>query len=155
MGDAVIGIVASYALSIVGVSIAIGVTGDQVDDLALWVTALLEIPLWFGLLAAVLHASRRKGSGSLRDDFHLRMRWRDIPVGALVGVLGQLASIVVTLPIYKLLGVDTDQVGKTAEELADRAVRAPDVFVLLIVVVVCAPVVEELFYRGLLLGSME
>lgn len=156
MGDAVIGIVASLALSIAGVGIALGISGDETtDDMPLWATALLNIPLWLGLLGAVLYATRRKGSGSLRQDFALAMRPGDVPLGLVAGFLGQLLIIVVTLPVYKLLGVDTEEVGQTAEDLADRAVHAPDVVALLVMVVLIAPVVEELFHRGLVLRSLE
>ena len=156
MGDAVIGIVASLALSVAGVGIALGLTGDETtDDIPLWATALLNIPLWVGLLGAVLYATHRKGSGSLRQDFGLAMRPGDIPLGLVAGFLGQVLIVVVTLPVYKLLGVDTDEVGQTAEDLADRAVHAPDVIALIVMVVLLAPVVEELFHRGLVLRSLE
>jgi membrane protease YdiL (CAAX protease family) len=156
LGDDAVGILASLVLSIIGVGVVLGITGDDTtDDLDLWVTAFLNIPLWLGLLGAVSYASRRKGLGSLRDDFGLWFRWPDLPVGLLAGFAGQLAIIVVTFPVYKLLGVDTDEVGQTAQDLADRAVKAPDVVALLVMVVLIAPVVEELFYRGLLLCSME
>ena len=156
MGDVLVGIVASLVLSVVGVGIALGLTGDETtEDIPLWAAALLNVPLWLGLLGAVLYASRRKGSGSLREDFGLAMRPVDVPLGLVAGFLGQLAIIVVTLPVYKLLGVDTDEVGRTAEDLADRAVNAPDVLALVVMVVLIAPVVEELFHRGLVLRSIE
>jgi membrane protease YdiL (CAAX protease family) len=156
MGDVVIGIVASLVLSIAGVGIALGISGDETtEDIPLWATALLNVPLWMGLLGAVLLATHRKGSGSLREDFAFRMRPVDVPLGLVAGFLGQLAIILVTLPVYKLLGVDTDEVGRTAEDLADRAVHAPDVLALVVMVVLIAPVVEELFHRGLVLRSME
>lgn len=155
MGDAVVGIVASLVLSLVGVAVALGVTGEEAtDDLALWATAVLQVPLWVGLAGAALRASVRKGTGSLRADFGLAMRWVDVPVGLLAGFAGQLAIIIVTLPVYELFGVDTDEVGRAAEELADRAATGVDVVLLLLIVVVGAPVVEELFYRGLVLRSI-
>lgn len=156
MGDVLVGIVASLVLSIVGVGVALGLTGDETtDDIPLWGAALLNVPLWLGLFGAVLYATRRKGSGSLRQDFGLAMRPVDIPLGLVAGFLGQLVIIVVTLPVYKLLGVDADEVGQTAEDLAERAVHAPDVIALVVMVVLIAPVVEELFHRGLVLRSIE
>ena len=156
MGDAVLGIVASLALSVAGVGIALGLSGDETtDDIPLWATALLNVPLWAGLFGAVLYATRRKGSGSLRQDFGLAMRPGDVPLGLVAGFLGQIVIVLVTVPVYKLLGVDTDEVGQTAEDLADRAVHAPDVIALLVMVVLIAPVVEELFHRGLVLRSLE
>ena len=156
MGDAVIGIVASLVLSQIAVAIIL-VVGDYsvTDDLPLWVTAIAQIPLWIGLVGSVSWATKRKGTGSLRTDFGLAMRWTDIPVGLAIGFVGQIAIILIVIPIYTLLGVDTDEVGQTAEKLADRAVHTPDVVLLLIVVVIGAPIVEELFYRGLMLRSVE
>jgi membrane protease YdiL (CAAX protease family) len=156
MGDAALGVLASIVLSQVGVGIVFAVGGyDTGDDLPLWLTGLVQVPLWVGLLGAVHLASTRKGTGSLRTDFGLALRPRDIPIGLATGFLGQLAIVLIVTPIYRLLGVDTDKVGKTAEELADRAVHGVDVVVLMVVVVIGAPIVEELFYRGLVLRSIE
>jgi membrane protease YdiL (CAAX protease family) len=156
MGDAAWGIGASIVLSQIGIGVIFAVGGYAVgDDLPLWVTALAEIPLWVGLVGAVLLATSRKGTGSLRRDFGLEMQWRDIPVGLVAGYLGQHAIVAIVIPLYHLLGIDTDEVGQTAEKLADRAVHAPDVALLVLVVVIGAPVVEELFYRGLLQRSVE
>jgi membrane protease YdiL (CAAX protease family) len=156
MGDAALGIVASFVLSQVGVVMAIVAGGYKTtDDFPLWVIGLVEIPLWIGLLGAVYLASTRKGTGSLRADFGLLMRPRDIPIGLAAGFGGQLVIVVLVTPIYRLLGVDTDRVGETAAKLADRAVHGIDVVVLVLFVAICAPIVEELFYRGLLLRSVE
>ena len=156
MGDAVGGNLGALVLSLVGVGIALGLTGEETtDEIPLWAVALLQIPLWAGLLAAVLLASRTKGARSLRTDFGLDMRWRDVPAGLAAGFVGQLAIGLVVISVYDLLGIDTDRVGETAEELADRAVGATDVLLLVLVVVVAAPIVEELFYRGLWMRSIE
>ena len=156
MGDAAIGILASLVLSQIGVVLAFAIGGYKTaDDLPLWLIGILEIPLWVGLLGAVFVASTRKGSGSLRADFGLAMRPRDVPIGLTAGFFGQVAIILIVTPIYKLLGVDADKVGETAEKLADRAVHGVDVVVLVLIVAIGAPVVEELFYRGLLLRSIE
>lgn len=156
MGDAALGIGASFVLSQMGVVVAILVGGyDTTDEFPLWLIGLLELPLWLGLLGVVRLASTRKGTGSLRTDFGLTMRPRDVPIGLAAGFFGQLAIIVIVTPIYRLLGVDADRVGETAEKLADRAVHGVDVVVLLLFVAIGAPIVEELFYRGLLLRSVE
>ncbi|MEA3019778.1 MAG: protease family protein, partial [Actinomycetota bacterium] len=125
------------------------------DTLPLWVTALAEIPLWVGLVGAALLATKRKGTGSLRADFGLAMRPSDVPLGLVAGFVGQIGIVLVVTPIYRLLGVDTNKVGATARDLADRAVHTPDVVLLVAVVVIGAPVIEELFYRGLVLRSIE
>lgn len=156
MGDAVTGIVASLALSQVGIVVIYAVGGYSYGDtLPLWVTAIAEIPLWVGLVGAALYATKRKGTASLRADFGLVMRWSDVPLGLVTGFVGQIGIVVIVTPIYKLLGVDTHKVGATARDLAGRAVHAPDVVLLVGIVVIGAPVIEELFYRGLVLRSIE
>jgi membrane protease YdiL (CAAX protease family) len=156
MGDAALGIVVSFVLSQIGVVIAFGAGGyDTVDDIPLWLVGVLELPLWIGLLGAVHLASTRKGTGNLRRDFGLAMRLTDVPLGLVAGFLGQVGVVIIVTPIYRLLGVDSDRVGETAEKLADRAVHSVDVVVLVLIVVIGAPIVEELFYRGLLLRAMQ
>src|SRR4051812_16835797 len=156
MGDAVIGVAASFVLSQIGILVIFAAGGYSTgDDLPLWLTAVAEIPLWLGLIGTVVWASRTKGTGSLRRDFRLEMRWVDVPLGLLTGFAGQLAIVAVVIPVYRLLGIDTDEVGQTAEKLADRAVHAPDVLLLVLIVVLGAPVIEELFYRGLFLRAVE
>lgn len=156
MGDAVIGIAASFVLSQIGILVIFALGGYSTgDDLPLWLTAVAEIPLWLGMIGTVVWACRTKGTGSLRRDFRLEMRWTDVPLGLVTGFVGQLAIVAVVIPVYRLLGIDTHEVGQTAEKLADRAVHAPDVLLLVLIVVLGAPVVEELFYRGLFLRAVE
>lgn len=155
MGDAALGIAASFVLSQIGVIVAFSIGGyDTSDDVPLWLVGVLELPLWVGLLGAVHLASTRKGTGSLRRDFGLTVRVWDAPVGLVAGFLAQIGVVVIVTPIYKLLGIDVDRVGETAERLADRAVHGVDVVVLVLIVVIGAPIVEELFYRGLLLRAV-
>jgi membrane protease YdiL (CAAX protease family) len=156
MGDAVIGVAASFVLSQIGILIIFSAGGYHAgDDLPLWLTAIAEVPLWVGMIGTVVWASRTKGTGSLRRDFRLEMRWVDVPIGLVTGFAGQLVIVAIVIPIYRLLGINTDEVGQTAEKLAHRAVHTPDVVLLVLIVVVGAPVIEELFYRGLMLRAVE
>lgn len=156
MGDAVGGWILSIVFSTIGVAVYVGVTGEEdLDDVELWVTALLQVPLWVGLLGVPWWASVRKGLGRLRDDFGLAMEPKDIPIGLVIGFGAQIAIGLVAVWLYDLLGVDADRLGETAEELADRAVGGIDVVLLVLIVAVGAPIVEEIFYRGLLLRSLE
>jgi membrane protease YdiL (CAAX protease family) len=155
MGDAAIGIAGSIVLSQLVAAIAFGVGGyEHAEDVPLWLVGLLQLPLWVGLVGAVVLAAR-KASGDVAAEFRLRFQPRDVPIGLLCGAAAQLVATQVTYPVYRLLGIDTDEVGQVAEKLADRAVHGIDVFVLVLFVVLAAPVVEELFYRGLVLGSLE
>lgn len=156
MGDAVWGNVASLVLSTLGLATAFAITGvDEAEDLALGWSTFAQALLWAGMLAAVVYASYAKGRRSLREDFALAMRPVDVVVGLVAGLLGQIGISLVTIPIYDLLGIDTDKVGETAERMSERADDPVAVAFLVLVVVVGAPIVEELFYRGLWFRSME
>ena len=158
MGDALGGTLASLLVpSLVAVvAFAIfGVSSKESDHLALWAVFLLEIPLWGVLVGVAVYAARRKGSGSIVRDFGLSMRWSDVPVGIGAGLLAQVALNIVLIPLYDLFHLDRHDVGNAARDLADRAHGVTNALILIVMVVVIAPVVEELFYRGVWLRSAE
>jgi membrane protease YdiL (CAAX protease family) len=134
-----------------------GVTGrtDFTTNVPLSLVALLEVPLWAGLLGAPLWATYRKGRRSLTEDFGLRVEPSDVWTGLGAGVVGQLLLSALLTNLYVLLGVDRDKVGETAKRLTSDTHNAVDVILLVLVVVVAAPIFEELFYRGLWLRSIE
>jgi uncharacterized protein len=157
LGDVVLGLVLAYGLSIfVSLVVAI-VTGPiDEDELSLGAFALLQIPLWAGFAGATVYAARRKGSGSLATEFGLRMERVDIPVGVACGIVTQLVLIpLLYLPLLRLLDENSESVEREARKLTDRADDPLGVIILVIVVVVIAPIIEELFYRGLLMRSLE
>jgi membrane protease YdiL (CAAX protease family) len=156
MGDAVLGLVLTLVVPGVVAVVAIGVAGrDDLEDIPLWATALLQVPLWAGLLGAPLWATYLKGRRSLAADFALRMRPVDVPLGLVAGFLGQIVLLIVLSIVYQLLGIDLDKVGETAEELTEGATNAVGVVLLVLIVGLAAPVFEELFYRGLWLRAIE
>jgi uncharacterized protein len=151
---AVLGWVASFVASTVVFILYVSVTGiDDADDLSLVATALLQVPLWVGLLGGVWLASRRQGSGDPFADFRMRFRWSDVPIGLGIGLVTQ-PLLLVLLPLYQLLGIDPDDIGESARDLTDRA-EGRGIVLLILIVAVGAPIVEELFYRGLVLRALE
>jgi uncharacterized protein len=110
---------------------------------------------WIAYLAGMWAASRRSGSGDFVEDYRVRFATIDL-LGLPIGVLTQL--VLVPLLYLPLSGLwpDTfseDRLSENAEKLVDRATGASMV---LLVLMVClfAPVVEELVFRGLLQGSL-
>jgi membrane protease YdiL (CAAX protease family) len=117
--------------------------------------ALLQIPYDGALAAVAIFAVRRKGNGVVRD-LCARMRWLDIPVGLAIGLVAQVVGNLLYLPIYWLTDVTSKDVSEPAQTLTDKASgNAGGVVLLVLVTVVMAPVVEELFFRGLVLRSAE
>jgi hypothetical protein len=156
MGDVAAGILLSLVLSILVSSVVYSVVGsDAFDDLELWATALLQVPLWLALVGVPVVATRLKGRRSLARDFGFTMRWSDIPLGLGLGLGLQIALGIVLQLVYPLLGIDLDRVGDSAQDLADRATSGAGVVLVLLIAAVGAPIVEELFYRGLFLRSVQ
>lgn len=123
------------------------------DDLSIGEIGLLQLPLWLGLLGVPLVATRLRGNGPVRD-LGWRMETRDAPVGFLLGVACQLVLVpLVSLPFVWLTDNDYDELSRPAEDLADKATGL-GILVLVLVVVVAAPLAEEVFYRGLLQRSL-
>jgi uncharacterized protein len=109
---------------------------------------------WIAYLAGMWVASQRTASGDFVEDYRLCFAPIDL-AGVPIGVLSQLVLVpLVYLPLSELWP-DTfseDRLSENAEKLVDRADGASMV---LLVLMVClfAPVVEELVYRGLLQSS--
>lgn len=146
--------VAGYLLSGVTFVLFAAVTGARQDSLG--TTAAGLVGLWLGLGGVTWLASRRKGSGSLAADFGFYFQgWVDA-YGLAVGFLSQLVLVpLLTLPVYQFIEDASEKLREPAQELSDRAGDDLGFFVLAVFLVVGAPVIEELFYRGLLLRSLE
>jgi uncharacterized protein len=112
----------------------------------LWLRALIQLPLWGGLLLVPYLAARFKGNGWVRD-FGLRMNRRDVWFGLLTGLVAQLVLI---QAFYWLLFqvVGEQDVSAEARELTDRVVDPLGVLLLVLIVGIGAPIAEEVFFRG-------
>jgi uncharacterized protein len=113
----------------------------------LWLTAVVQIPLWACLLGVPILATITKGNGPVRD-LDLRVRAVDVPVGLAVGVAAQLVLVpLIYVPIFWVFG-DQD-VSEAARQLTDRATDPFGVVMLFLIVGIGAPIAEEIFFRGL------
>ena len=151
LGDALAGFIVGLGLSSLFAGGWLGLTGDR--DLGLGGRAVSQVGLWIGLVGVVVLAARRKGSGRVADDFGLRFRWSDVGLGLGAAVATQFLLVpLVALVLAPLLG--RPEVSGPVQDLVDDA-RGPTFLLLVLTAVVGAPVVEELFFRGLLLRSLQ
>jgi membrane protease YdiL (CAAX protease family) len=153
LGDVATGILAAQILSIFVIGFVYAASGWSTDnEPPLWATALLQTPLWAGYIGATWVAGS-KGRGLA--DFGWASRATDAAVGLPVGIATQLIIVpLVYRPILWILDSSADELAEPARELADRASGNLGWVVLFVMTSLCAPVVEELFYRGLLLRSL-
>ena len=150
LGDAVAGLAVGLVAGGLLAAIATGVTG-KADGLPVTIAGL--VGLWVGLAGVPLLAARRKGSGSLGEDFGLRLVPRtDIAIGVVAGVVGQFVLVRIVVEIFQAFAHNIDVAQQTKNvtgnpEGLGLAVLAP-------FLVLGAPFVEELFFRGLVLRSI-
>lgn len=157
MGEAVIGLVLANLFALVGGAVILVATGNLEaaadGDLSLGVTALLQVPLWAGYLGVPLWVARYRGDG-VRRTFGFTMRPSDVPIGIGAGLVTQLLLIpLLYVPIFLLFG-DQD-LSSAARQLTDKATDPLGVVLLVLIVAIGAPIIEELFFRGLLQDSVQ
>ncbi len=151
LGDAIIGFLVGLTLSSVAAGLWSG--GDASGDLSLGGQALASLGLWAGLAGSAVLAARLKGSGSVRTDFGFEIRPVDLPVGAAAAVGAHLVLVpLIALLLRPWLG--DPEVSGPVEDLVEGA-RGATAVGLFVFVALGAPVVEELFFRGLLLRSLQ
>ena len=126
------------------------------DDLTIPQLALASAATWAVMIAALVVASRRFGTGDLLADYGATFRPIDL-VGVPLGIATQMAFVPALYVPLRGLWPDTfsnEQIEERAQDLADRAGGWSTVL-LVLVVVVGAPLVEEFVYRGLLQRSVS
>lgn len=129
--------------------------GDSADTVPIPQLAIAIVVGWGVLCASIVVASRTAGSGAPLADTGFTIRPVDL-LGLPLGVVCQLVLIPVVYAPLRLLAPDTftnAELEERAQRLIDRA-DGGGVVVLWVVVVFGAPVVEELFYRGLIQRSV-
>jgi len=153
LGDAVVGLLVGWVATAVVISLWVGAGGGQPSETSLGALAAGEAALWVGLLGAPLWASRLKGAGSLAEDFGFSFRWTDPVVGLPIGIACQLLLVpLIYLPLQQF--ISKHDLEEPVRRVTDSA-HGGGFIALSIVVVVGAPIVEELFFRGLVLRSLQ
>ena len=155
-GPAVAGWLTAWLIGQTVSTLILAVFATTLDEPQIPVVAAGSAATWAAYLIVMVRASHRHGTGRFSVDFGLRFRPLDV-VGIPIGVLTQLVVVpLVYVPLRALWpGIFNDQrLSETAGGLADRADGAA-VVLLVAVIVVGAPLVEELVYRGLLQRSLS
>jgi membrane protease YdiL (CAAX protease family) len=140
--------VVGFALSVVAaiaVTAALRAAGRPGGDVVLFIVS--EGLLWIGMISTAWLVSVRRGTGNFRRDFGWDFVRRDFGIGALGAVVGRSATVIVTIPLYAAFHslVRNPSVGLPLHKLT------PGLFaVYAVTAVVGAPIVEELFFRGVI-----
>ncbi len=137
-------------------SLVASTSGDRSDDAALPIStlAIAVVATWCAYLAGLWWASDRAGSKNFGSDYGFEFELIDV-VGIPIGLLTQLVLVplvYVPLRAWWPATFSDDRLEETARDLVDRADGAA-IVVLVLIVAIGVPIVEELVYRGLLQGS--
>lgn len=158
-GEAVAGWMAAWVgsgLSATALLIAAGVANDGDASPSVGWLAASAVVQWAALLAVTVYLVRRHGSGRLTADLGLRMRPIDL-LGIPAGVVAQVALVpLVYAPLRAVWPgtFDTDEIERRARDLWESA-QGGGAVLLVAIVVLGAPLVEEVVYRGLLQSSFS
>ena len=150
---------AAYVAALPLQSLVLGLSGHSGESSDVWptsVTALSALTLWIAFIVATVVVSRRFGSGRFADDLRLSFRPIDM-IGLPLGVVSQLALVPALYWPLRQLWPETfasDRLSERAQELWDRA-EGRWVVVLVLIVAVGAPLVEEIVYRGLIQQALQ
>jgi membrane protease YdiL (CAAX protease family) len=171
LGDAVVGFVAAQVLSVLvgavllGILIVVGIPmgvgsaaalDHHVRSISAGLTVaglgLLQVPLWVTELGTVWWAGEVRGTG-VRRDFGLHLRPLDVVGGLVAGAATQgLVSIGYSIVQHLSHWSVSD---RTAQQVAAKGHGWLGVSTLLLLFAGVAPLVEEVFYRGLVQRSLE
>ena len=135
----------------VGGLLALAVGFDPAQEpigLAITIVGQTVAALW-----VVVAVSRGSGSGDLGSDVGLELKGKDA-VGILWGIGLQVAVAVVLSPLVQLISDDFDtqqQVAELAESTSDLGGR----LIVIVLVVLFAPFIEEVIFRGAILSWLS
>lgn len=108
---------------------------------------------WIALAGWPLFVTRWKGNGP-RIDLGLRLTWSDVGWGVGAGVVGLLAAGLVALITQQIVGDFNSAAGDVAEDLRGEGPYLA-VLIFAVMVMVGAPIVEEIAFRGMLFNALR
>ena len=144
---AVPGLLAGYALAIVGATIGDALSGSATGPVT---TLLSEMGLWAGMLGTVIFVSRRYGSASLRRDFGLEIRGTDVLWG-----FAAVAAALIVSEIVVVVFAGTKFAGSNDQIISQQKGHEAGLVILTLIVELGAPFFEELFFRGFLRTALQ
>jgi membrane protease YdiL (CAAX protease family) len=170
VSEALLGLFCGFFLSVAVVSIYASLAHVRAGQTTYWQTVLSLFALWAGLLGAVAAGSRLRGLArrvgrqegplglAVVQDYGLALRpLPDLPLGVAVGLLSQFVLVpVFELPLVPFVPHLYNKLGRPAHELLGKATSGSEAGLVFLALLVClgSPLVEELFFRGLLLRGL-
>ncbi len=158
---AALGFLAGQIIASVFVLISAAITGNSHNITALsrlsvppeWYVVSTLLGLWVGFFGAPWVASRVRGTRRLVRDLGLRFRWIDL-VGIPIGIAGQYLVAAMYIPLESHIHNFNQRFSAPGQKLTGAS-HGAGFAVIAVFTVVGAPIVEELFFRGLILRALS
>lgn len=149
---------AYFASTILTVAVAaiFGVDNISGDSAPTWGFALAAVAMWLPSAAMLLFVAKRKARKSFVQQFSLSFKSSDL-AGIAIGVASQIFLVgLVTWPFQQIFpdAFANNKIDERATKLVNNATGIW-IVVLALLVAVCAPVIEELVFRGFIQGSLQ
>ncbi len=146
----------AVVLAVGAAVVAIGAAksvGSVADDSLLQQLVLSQAALWGVLAATLVYVSRAYGSGNLLADYGIRVRPRDLAGGLAAGIASRvMAAVGIILVIAAFRG---DEGRASGGEFDFFEPDTASFYTFLAFAVVGAPIIEEIFFRGLVQRALE
>ena len=146
LGFVVFFVILAFASILASTGPLAGPLGDNADAFSLVASVLA----YGGLVAVIVVASRRSGLGTLAADFGFSFKPIDLVIGLGIGLAGRLFTALLT-------GIAITITGYTPER-GNLVLSADPLWLVLngvLIAIIVAPIVEELFFRGLVLRAIR
>lgn len=145
-----IGLIAAHFVGFVDL-LAIAEADESTDQLprVILVAALAQYGAMYGGLKWL---SARKGTGNFQEDYHLHVSSSDWPF-FLYGVGLLFASGILLTGLFSWLGVEAPT--QEVVEAAESSDNVGELVVIVLVIAVLAPILEEMLFRGVLLDVLK
>lgn len=154
---AVVAWLGAWLLAQALVTLVVAVSGDPADEFptSIRVLATALVASWSAYLAVLWVVSDRAGSGDVIADYAIDVELRDL-IAVPIGVLTQLVLVPVVYIPLRAIWSGTFTNDRLEERTRDLVEVAGDssVVALAVLVVLGAPLVEELVYRGMIQRSL-
>lgn len=108
---------------------------------------------WLALAGWPLLATRLRGNGP-RIDLGLRLTWGDTGWGALTGFAGLILAGIAALITQLFIPDVTSAAAEAADQLQEQSGRL-SIMLFALMVMVGAPIVEEIFFRGIFFAALR
>lgn len=154
---ATLAIVAALLLSNIFLTFWVFISHENFNLNSLSATDLTasSIGTWAGFLGSAYWVSRTKGTGSLVVDYAIKLKPIDLLIGVVAGVVLQYVIVPLAyLPLEPLIPNLQKQLSGPASQITSAG-HGLNVYLVGLILVVAAPFVEEVFFRGLFLQSIS